>query len=71
MKSSHLGLDRDYRTNYAPPKALVIEAFDLKLKELSNFKNALKSSEWCKAMQEEFEALKSNKTWDLVSYDSI
>lgn len=69
MKSAPLGLARDFRSNHAPPKALLVEASDLTLQKPNSFKNALKPQVWCKSMDKKIEALQANRTWNLVPFE--
>lgn len=39
------------------------------MKEPKTFNEALKMSDWCNDMDEEYHALMYNKTWDLVPFD--
>lgn len=69
LKSSLFNLTKDYRSIYLPSRALVSEVTDPDLKEPKNLKEAIISEKWCKAMQEEFEALQVKNTWYLVPFN--
>lgn len=62
LKSAPLKLVKNFISSYLPPKALFDDASDLLYKEPNNFKDAIKSEKWNKAMNEEFHALMENKT---------
>lgn len=61
MKSAPINLEQNYRSDHLPPKALAATIKDLVNKEPNGFKEAIKLEKWCKAMQEVYEALISNK----------
>lgn len=54
LKSAPLKLVKDFRSGHLPPKALLADVSNLEFKEPKNLGDALKSENWCRAMNEDY-----------------